>query len=112
MVFKHNYTDLNADLLIEALVVVSFDPPVVVPTTPMPPSNGTTPTTPAPANGKNDFFFLLLNLFFNFFYTFFFLIIFNYLSMTYRIIKNNSVLMIPYTGKHRYYTYISGSAII
>ncbi|KAI5724080.1 hypothetical protein M8J76_015063 [Diaphorina citri] len=55
LTFKHNYTTLNADHLIEVLVIVSFDPPVIVPTTPAPPSgNGTTTVPPALALASNQ----------------------------------------------------------
>uniref|UniRef100_A0A8D9BEY5 Uncharacterized protein n=1 Tax=Cacopsylla melanoneura TaxID=428564 RepID=A0A8D9BEY5_9HEMI len=55
LTFKRNYTDLNMEHLIEALVVVSFDPPVIVPTTPIPPSNnGTNATTLSPPNTGNS----------------------------------------------------------
>ncbi|KAL1453243.1 hypothetical protein WDU94_007403 [Cyamophila willieti] len=51
LTFKRNYTDLYSEHLIEALVVVSFDPPVIVPTTPIPPStNGTTLSPPNTGN--------------------------------------------------------------
>lgn len=54
LIFKHNYTELNAEHLIEALVIVSFDPPIIVPTTPAPPSNVTTPKPVAdPVNGNS-----------------------------------------------------------
>lgn len=38
--FTHTYTDLNAEHLIEVLVVVSFDPAVIVPSTSGPPTSG------------------------------------------------------------------------